>query len=852
MKSELQQWLQFIRAESYLLHERPSLLWQQAYNQPESSLYARSAQQRLPAANERVWFRWLNKPKSQGACLATFNHQKILKCLYSPDGKLLVTFSNRTIELWDAETTQKLGVLAGHEGLINWVEFSPDGRQLISVAGTNVRGYKNGQFYSRASGDLKMWNLKTLTETASAAAHAYPATRCVFSPDQELIATGSEDGEVKLWQASDLAPLATLTGHSDRIKACIFSDQADRLVTASDDGTVRLWTIDDDEQSVGGLFTFHEPVVTETKRFVITHIATMRHRDAINGCVISPDGKSVLSYSKDCTLRLSQISDGTLLNVFEGHTQEVLKASFSHDGATIASAGQDKTLRLWDTSTGKHLATLTGHEAYVTDCDFSPDDHLVVSASADRTLKLWEVATRSELATFIGHTFIVFNCCFAPDGRRILSAAMDDTAKIWDSTVLEKESSRVTHGTSVNHCMFSDDGAAVASVAAGDGLRLWNVDSLDHQQIANGQQMHRCNFVLDDSAVMTASTDGSVTVWNIKNKHQIAEFTESETLGVYAVMSPDGSRLFKTCIGWRSGMRIYERPPFTLWDVASAKQIAAFGSNYDDIDGGCDVSTDGSLIVTARFGAYRVKLWDGKSGLLLREFTMEGRDKAVSSCALSPDNQKLAVTSADKTVQVWRLVDGAQLFEGRHNAEPRWCGFSPEASHLVTGDETGNIKVWHCQSGIEFLSFPAHGAAVSTIIFSPDGRFICSRSLTEGSLKLWDLTTGQWLAEYRSGADIRTAALDRRWRRMAVGSSGGEFDLLELKNLSFGPAIATSWRDSSGRYGCTCPICARWQEIREPSLGDETTCRSCGGAIRLNRFALAAEWRSMVRSDLLL
>ena len=580
------------------------------------------------------------------------------------------------------------------------------------------------------------------------------------------------------------------------------------------------------------------------------------HGSAINGGTVSPDGNTFLTFAKDHTLRLWRTSDGLPIAELRGHSEEVLKAKFSHDGKKIASAGQDKTLRIWDARNASELMTLNGHKQYVIDCDFSPDDQLLVSSSADNTVKLWNVNTGSELTTFTGHNFFVTRCSFSPSGSQILSASMDDTVKIWDVTANGEDAVRYTQGTCVNHCEFSADGLSVASVAKGDGLRLWNVQTLESTLVADindmisndfGRDMFSCHFVLNERAILTGSIAGVVTMWDITNKKRIAEFYEPDTVGAYGHLSPDGTTLFKTSTGWRSGVRIFERPSFTLWDVNSGKQIAAFGLNFDDDDGGRAFSDDASLIATARWGCYDVKVWDGKSGRLLRQITLD-INAVVKGCALSPNNQTLAVASDDHSVRLWRIPDGELFFRGLHAAPATWCGFSPDGERLISADESGVIKVWECTLGLEVLSIAAHAAPVTKITFSPDGKFIYSRSGHEG-IKIWNLETGDWVGEYRSESRITTVALDRRWQRLAVGTKGGEFDLLDVMNFSLGPAIATTWKDAQQSYGYACPICTRWHEVSDSSLGNEVNCPSCDSIIRLNRFFLNAEWKHIQVSN---
>ncbi|HKR60404.1 MAG TPA: NB-ARC domain-containing protein, partial [Pyrinomonadaceae bacterium] len=114
-----------------------------------------------------------------------------------------------------------------------------------------------------------------------------------------------------------------------------------------------------------------------------------------------------------------------LIRTLEGHLSYVLGCAFSPDGRFIVSASRDRTLKVWNALTGETLRTLEGHLGYVTGCAFSPDGRFIVSTSRDRTLKVWDALTGETLHTLEGGSRCMYMnvCAFSPDGRLIVSAS---------------------------------------------------------------------------------------------------------------------------------------------------------------------------------------------------------------------------------------------------------------------------------------------------------------------------------------------------------------------------------------------------------------------------------------------
>ncbi len=128
-------------------------------------------------------------------------------------------------------------------------------------------------------------------------------------------------------------------------------------------------------------------------------------------------------------MRLFQNSDFTSISKIR--TWHVISVSFSPDGKTLVSGSRDKTIKLWNVETGKEIRTLKGHDSYVYSVNFSPDGKTLVSGSWDKTIKLWNVETGKEIRTLKGHDSYVYSVNFSPDGKTLVSGSWDNTIKLW-------------------------------------------------------------------------------------------------------------------------------------------------------------------------------------------------------------------------------------------------------------------------------------------------------------------------------------------------------------------------------------------------------------------------------------
>ena len=103
-------------------------------------------------------------------------------------------------------------------------------------------------------------------------------------------------------------------------------------------------------------------------------------------------------------IKVWDVETGKCVATLEGHSDGVMCVAVFPDGRRVLSGSRDSTLKVWDVATGKCVATLEGHSSNVNGIAVFPDGRRVVSASWDKTLKVWDVATGECVATLQGHS----------------------------------------------------------------------------------------------------------------------------------------------------------------------------------------------------------------------------------------------------------------------------------------------------------------------------------------------------------------------------------------------------------------------------------------------------------------
>ena len=125
--------------------------------------------------------------------------------------------------------------------------------------------------------------------------------------------------------------------------------------------------------------------------------------------------------------------------------------------------------------------------------------------------------------------------------------------------------------------------------------------------------------------------------------------------------------------------------------------------------------------------------------------TLEGHSDRIEKLAISPSGKTLASASHDNNIRLWDIdsgnVDQVLKIES-HSLEECSLAFSPDGKSLALGFDDGTITLLDMITGDERV-LKGHSESITSIVFMPEGKLLVSGHHLNGSLRLWDINTGQ-------------------------------------------------------------------------------------------------------------
>lgn len=609
-------------------------------------------------------------------------------------------------------------ILKGHESQVNDVNYSPDGKFIISASSDNT---------------IRLWDAYTGLLLHTFYGHMDTVNTASFSFNGELIVSASHDNTIRIWDTMKKCLILSLNGHSSQVNSAVFSPDGKSIVSASNDSTIRIWNSATGEE---------------------TH--KKRHMGKVNSVCYSSDGKRIASAASDRTIRIWDAYSGEEIQVLE-FGENFDDVTFCLNDEYVAAVSSTGDIFMIEIKTGNELKQwrqkrlfadllrinssfynpLSGTvqvgkkqqknsqrpKYYVTYC---PAGNKIIYNSANNTVFI--VNERGSVKTTIKDRPISNSASISPDGKHIVFAYSDNTIGILEIEPCQISKSLKGHTGVVNTADFSPDNKRIVSTSDDGTIRIWDMETGRELMTIMGHTdfINSAAFSPDGKRIVSASDDGTVRIWDAETGLEL-RVLKGHTLGVNsAAFNPDGKRIVSAS----------DNGTISIWDTETGRKLMVLEGHAYLINS-VAFSPDGKRIVSASADR-TVKIWDAvnERRKMHKMYTLIGHTDIVYSAAFSPDGKRIVSASADQTVRIWDAETAIELktLEG-HTGPVYYSAFSPDGQHIISASFDKTVRIWKVESGRE-LEFVEHTAPVNSAVFSPDGKSIVS-ACDDRNIKIW-------------------------------------------------------------------------------------------------------------------
>ncbi|GAA3390482.1 protein kinase domain-containing protein [Cryptosporangium minutisporangium] len=409
-----------------------------------------------------------------------------------------------------------------------------------------------------------------------------------------------------------------------------------------------------------------------------------------------------------------------------GHPSRVNAADITADGQLAISGGgglmfgarsgldaEHFAVRVWDLVRGTCRHVLTGHTGPVRSVRVSADGRVAVTGSEDRTVRVWDLTTGSTGRVLAGHTDRVADVDVSADGRLAVSGGNDGTVRIWD-LVSARTLRAHHHGHSVSAVALSADGHRVAFGDREGWLHVGDASTGSYRRIrADPTAVLTLDLNRDGSLAVTGGNDDSIRIWSTAN-----------------------GRCLRTCAGHRD----HNSP-----------------SSYP-VDMSATFTADGRSVLSA--GRHSVRRWGlptGHSAPL-----MPCRPRSQPELVQTEVQVRALLTDADRALDEQQypaaltVLRRARATPGHERSRPVLDAWRRLTDRSV---RVGLRSVW------EAAPLTGHAGRVNAIAVSEEPDRAISAG-ADGTVRLWDLDSGQCLRSVAGRDETHQVAVSRDGRRV--------------------------------------------------------------------------------------
>ena len=342
-----------------------------------------------------------------GQPIARFKQNDMTFAAFLPDGRTALSGAvDGSLFLWDLFRADEVRRFEGHQGGIDDLAISPDGKQLLSAGGSDFRFNIPG-----LDNSLRLWDIETGAQLQIFEGHTDVLAAAEISPDGRQAISVAYDRTMRLWDLASGAEIRRFD-FPDFLWGVAFHPDGKRALVATSEPSMLLWDLETGE--------------------ILHHY--IGHDAEVWSVAFSPDGQTALCGSDDGAVILWDVASGAQIRRFEtDDPSPVHSVIYSPDGHYVLGGQEDERIIVWDIATGGIVRVFTENHGIIDlgMVDMGADERTVVSSSWNGEVLVWDLPTGRVLHHFASRANLPTYPAITPDGRYVLAGSQDFTITMW-------------------------------------------------------------------------------------------------------------------------------------------------------------------------------------------------------------------------------------------------------------------------------------------------------------------------------------------------------------------------------------------------------------------------------------